>query len=130
MEAVAAKKVPASDVPAEIVRQLRNLHDKTLDERIAKVWGIVRTTPADRAEAHRRVEEEAYGARTGSRICRWAGPIFAKTCQQCHTLYGVGGKVGPDITGSNRSQPRLSPGKHPRPQRGDPQRLQGDASSP
>jgi putative heme-binding domain-containing protein len=26
-----------------------------------------------------------------------------KTCQQCHTLYGVGGKVGPDITGSNRS---------------------------
>ena len=28
--------------------------------------------------------------------------MFAKTCQQCHTLYGVGGKVGPDITGSNR----------------------------
>ena len=29
--------------------------------------------------------------------------IFAKTCQQCHTLFGVGGKVGPDITGSNRA---------------------------
>ena len=29
--------------------------------------------------------------------------MFAKTCQQCHTLYGVGGKVGPDITGSNRA---------------------------
>jgi putative heme-binding domain-containing protein len=29
--------------------------------------------------------------------------VFAKTCQQCHTLYGVGGKVGPDITGSNRA---------------------------
>src|SRR5207302_6829752 len=28
--------------------------------------------------------------------------LFAKTCQQCHTLFGVGGKVGPDITGSNR----------------------------
>ena len=29
--------------------------------------------------------------------------IFAKTCQQCHTLFGTGGKVGPDITGSNRA---------------------------
>jgi putative heme-binding domain-containing protein len=28
--------------------------------------------------------------------------VFARTCAQCHTLYGVGGKVGPDLTGSNR----------------------------
>src|SRR6516165_567388 len=28
--------------------------------------------------------------------------MFQKTCAQCHTLYGVGGKIGPDITGSNR----------------------------
>ena len=29
--------------------------------------------------------------------------LFAKTCAKCHTLFGVGGKVGPDITGSNRA---------------------------
>jgi putative heme-binding domain-containing protein len=29
--------------------------------------------------------------------------VFARVCQQCHTLYGVGGKVGPDITGANRA---------------------------
>ena len=29
--------------------------------------------------------------------------VFAKTCQQCHTLFGAGGKVGPDLTGSNRA---------------------------
>ena len=28
--------------------------------------------------------------------------VFAKSCQQCHTLFGVGGQVGPDLTGSNR----------------------------
>jgi putative heme-binding domain-containing protein len=28
--------------------------------------------------------------------------VFARTCAQCHTLYGTGGKVGPDLTGSNR----------------------------
>src|SRR5207244_8574753 len=29
--------------------------------------------------------------------------VYAKTCQQCHVLFGTGGKVGPDITGSNRA---------------------------
>src|SRR5207248_10862547 len=29
--------------------------------------------------------------------------VFAKTCMQCHTLFNVGGKVGPDLTGSNRA---------------------------
>src|SRR5207244_5036471 len=29
--------------------------------------------------------------------------VYAKTCQQCHVLFGQGGKVGPDITGSNRA---------------------------
>jgi putative heme-binding domain-containing protein len=29
--------------------------------------------------------------------------IYAKTCAQCHALFGAGGKVGPDLTGSNRA---------------------------
>jgi putative heme-binding domain-containing protein len=29
--------------------------------------------------------------------------VFSRACQQCHTLFGVGGQVGPDITGSNRA---------------------------
>ena len=29
--------------------------------------------------------------------------MFARICQQCHTLFDAGGKVGPDLTGSNRA---------------------------
>ena len=29
--------------------------------------------------------------------------VFARTCQQCHTLFGEGGKLGPELTGSNRA---------------------------
>ena len=29
--------------------------------------------------------------------------VFARTCQQCHTLFDAGRKVGPDLTGSNRA---------------------------
>src|SRR5260370_28955933 len=101
MEAVAAKKIAANDLPAEIIRNLRNLKDKDLDARIAEVWGIVRTTPADRAKLildwKRKINMTAPPPDLAL-----GRAVFAKTCQQCHALYGVGGKVGPDITGSNR----------------------------
>ncbi len=29
--------------------------------------------------------------------------VFAKTCAQCHNLFGTGGNVGPELTGSNRA---------------------------
>ncbi|MGY8769564.1 MAG: c-type cytochrome, partial [Pirellulales bacterium] len=29
--------------------------------------------------------------------------LFNKTCANCHTLYGTGGKIGPELTGSNRA---------------------------
>ena len=101
MEAVAAKKIAANDVPAEIIRNLRNLKDKDLDARIAEVWGIVRTTPADRAKLILDWKRKV-NATVPPPDLALGRAVFAKTCQQCHTLYGVGGKVGPDITGSNR----------------------------
>ena len=38
---------------------------------------------------------------TGVQTC--ALPISRLSCQQCHTLFDSGGKVGPDLTGSNRA---------------------------
>jgi putative membrane-bound dehydrogenase-like protein len=102
MEAVAVKKIAANDVPAEIVRSLRNLKDKDLDKRIAEVWGIVRTTPADRARLIADWKRKLNNPVAQPDLALGRA-MFAKTCQQCHTLYGVGGKVGPDITGSNRA---------------------------
>ena len=110
--------------PPTSVRQLRNLKDTDLDARIAEVWGIVRTTPADRAKliAEWKKKLDAPAPPADLSLGR---AMFAKTCQQCHTLFGVGGKVGPDITGSNRAEPRLPAGKHPRPQRRHPQGVHG-----
>jgi putative membrane-bound dehydrogenase-like protein len=102
MEAVGARKVPANEVPAEIIRQLRNLNDKVLDKRIGEVWGLVRATPADRVRliaGYRKMLTRPYPPPADLSYGR---ALFAKTCQQCHTLYGIGGKVGPDITGANR----------------------------
>jgi putative membrane-bound dehydrogenase-like protein len=102
MKAVADKKLPAADVSAETVRQLRNLQDKDLDKAVAELWGSVRETPAERKKLIDlwKVKIDTKGLPPVD--LNLGRAVFAKTCQQCHTLYGLGGKVGPDITGANR----------------------------
>ena len=42
-------QVPAKDLSADLVRQLHNLKDESIDKMIGDVWGQVRNTPADKA---------------------------------------------------------------------------------
>jgi putative membrane-bound dehydrogenase-like protein len=102
LEAMAAKQVPAADVSAEVVRQLRNLKDADLEKRIGEVWGTVRITPADRLKLIAQYRKMLTAPYQGAPDLALGRAMFVKTCSQCHTLFGVGGKVGPDITGSNR----------------------------
>jgi putative heme-binding domain-containing protein len=103
IDAVAEKKIAAVDVSAEIVRNLRNLKDAALTARIAEVWGVVRDTPADRAKEIARYRTLLTDVAKPQADVALGRAIYAKTCQNCHALFGVGGKVGPDITGANRA---------------------------
>jgi putative membrane-bound dehydrogenase-like protein len=104
IDAVADKKIAAADVSTDIVRNLRNLKDAGLTARISEVWGVVRDTPADRAMEIARYKNmlEARAKRQTPDVALGRA-IFAKTCQNCHKLFGAGGAVGPDITGANRA---------------------------
>ena len=103
LDAVAAKKIAAGDVPVDLVRQMRNLQDKALDDQLAAVWGQVRTSPADRLKQIADLKRRLNASTTTAPDLALGRAVFAKTCQQCHMLFGLGGKVGPDITGANRS---------------------------
>ena len=103
LDAIGNKKVATADVSADIIRQIGNLKNADLDKRVGEVWGIVRTTPADRLKMiadYRKLLQTPTPVKPDLAHGR---AVFAKTCQQCHTLYGIGNKVGPDITGSNRA---------------------------
>jgi putative heme-binding domain-containing protein len=95
--------VPKRDLTAELMRQLRNLKSEEIDAQIQKVYGAFREASADKKQAIERYTRiyRAGGSTPGDAIRGRA--VFARTCQQCHTLFDVGGSVGPDITGSNRS---------------------------
>jgi len=103
MAAVGSGQVPASDLSAEIIRLLRNHKDSRLDAEIGRLWGAVRDTTADSARLIRKYKALVAGNPGQMPDSQLGRAVFAKTCQQCHTLFGAGGKVGPDLTGSNRA---------------------------
>lgn len=103
LAAVEKGEIPRKDLTAEVVRQLRNLKVASLDEQIQKVWGAFRDTSADKQQEIEKYKKvyRAGGSTPGDAVR--GRVVFAKTCQQCHTLFGSGGQVGPDLTGSNRA---------------------------
>ncbi len=102
MAAIAAKQTPAADVSADIVRQLRGFQDAALDKQIAELWGVVRETPAERKKLIAEWKAKLGAPGKTPVDVNLGRAVFGKTCQSCHTLYGIGGKVGPEITGANR----------------------------
>ncbi len=102
LQAVAGKKLASSDLSADLVRQLQNLNNPEVNELLGKTWGTVRATAADKAKL---IEDYKKLVAT-SKIKPDLGhgrAVYMRTCQQCHQLFGAGGKVGPDLTGSNRT---------------------------
>ncbi len=100
--AMESGSVPSKDLTADVARQLRNLNDDTVNQALTRVYGSYREVGTD-AQAQIEQYKRLYwagGSTPGDAIRGRA--VFAKICQQCHTLFDVGGKVGPDLTGSNR----------------------------
>ena len=97
-DALGEGAIPRRDVPPHVARQLRRL----VGTRFADVWG-----PVDQVST----EERAYARYRGllnETAMKTANPlngqtVFNRTCGPCHQMYGQGGTIGPDLTGSNRA---------------------------
>jgi putative membrane-bound dehydrogenase-like protein len=102
LTAIGAKKLPATDLTADLVRQLRNLKNDDINRQITAVWGVVRESPAETAKQIARYKQLVLSRPVPENELSTGRGVFAKVCQQCHTLFDAGGKVGPELTGSNR----------------------------
>ncbi|WP_425613750.1 PVC-type heme-binding CxxCH protein [Anatilimnocola sp. NA78] len=103
VDAMEAGKIARSEVTAYTARQLFSLDNAELTSRVKTVWGELRETSADKqqqvANFKRRIPVESL-----ARADRAAGrALFQKTCANCHKFFDAGGKIGPDITGSQRT---------------------------
>ncbi len=99
LTAIEKKKVSRDDIPAHVARSLNIL----LGNSFVEIFGDVRQLAEDRekmmAKYKKLITDDAIADADASR----GRKVFEKTCAACHLLYGAGGKIGPDLTGSNRA---------------------------
>jgi len=99
VNAIKKKEIPKSDVPAFVARQLR----RVMGNGFVEIWGpiddISENIDEDYAKYNALLSPKALA--TGS--IQKGKEIFSRTCGMCHQMYGEGGNIGPDITGSNRT---------------------------
>jgi putative heme-binding domain-containing protein len=102
LAAIAARKVAAQEVSADFVRSLRAFKQPELIRQVEQIFGVSRPSGEDTLKEITRYKALLLAKPTRAEDLSQGRLLFNKTCGQCHTLFGEGGKVGPDITGSNR----------------------------
>ena len=102
LDAVAEGRIPRADISAFHARQIRGLNEPALNKKLAETWGEFRDSPAEKQQLitlwKARLTPEAIAKADLSQ----GRVVFNTACAACHTLYGEGGKVGPDLTGGGR----------------------------
>jgi putative membrane-bound dehydrogenase-like protein len=103
LDAVEKNQVPRRDLSAFTVRQMLGLGSKQVAERLEKVWGTIRPASAQKAEllAKYRSFLTADFLKRADRANGRA--LYVKHCAACHRLFDDGGDIGPDLTGSQRT---------------------------
>ena len=103
LDAIEKEKLPRTDLHAYNVQALLRFNDEKLQTRIKSVWGEFRSTAKDKVELIAKHKATLTPARLKNADLSNGRRLFSKSCQSCHTLFGEGQKIGPDITGSNRA---------------------------
>src|SRR5439155_21668886 len=101
LDAVLAKRLPASVLNANHLRRILDANDREAVWAVEKAFGAVRK--------ERNPEREKVVAEMAQYLSLHAGDakpgaqVFRKLCSQCHTIYGEGASVGPDLTSNGRA---------------------------
>ncbi len=97
-QAIKENSVPKRDVSANVARQLR----RVVGSGFVEIWGPVDDKPRD-DKAYARYKHLLSSDAAKSPDISNGRQLFMRTCGSCHKMYGQGGEIGPDLTGSNRS---------------------------
>lgn len=100
LAAIDAKALDRAAITAPLARQLQSLHDAEIDAWLAKNWGAVRTSSADK---QKQIATFKKFLTTDSILRANAGHgrvLFNQTCALCHKMFGEGAPLGPELPGA------------------------------
>jgi putative heme-binding domain-containing protein len=102
LDSVANGKIPRTDLSAFHARQILSLKDETLNKKLAEVWGELREPRSDTRQVIGKWKSRLTPSALAKADKSHGRLVFNTACAACHTLYGEGGKTGPDLTGGGR----------------------------
>jgi len=100
--ALDAQQIGLSDLGAPQLRQLAGFKDSQIDGWLKKHPTLLVSSPNKQAEIARYKGFLAGDVAKNADVARGRA-LFAQICATCHTLFGTGGNIGPELTGSNRA---------------------------
>ena len=94
--------IKAADVAPDIVRQLALYKEPELDALIAKHWKSMekKLSSAQKLAEAKRIRTVLGG---GAGTVEKGRALFTQRCALCHMLFNEGGKIGPELTGYERT---------------------------
>ena len=98
-DALEAGSLMRADVPSYVARQLR----RVVGSGFVEIWGPIDQLPSDKEAAYRRYRDLLSPDRVSASDPERGQALFFQACGACHRMFGEGGVVGPDLTGSNRT---------------------------
>ncbi len=96
--AIKNETVPKQDIPTYLARSLSQLLGKSFDQ----AFGDVQALTKDKAALITRYRNLLNVRRLANGSAHEGRKMFELVCASCLQIYGKGGKIGPDLTGSNR----------------------------
>jgi putative heme-binding domain-containing protein len=89
--------------PCYTARHLENLNNAKVKERLHRVWGKIEQSSVDKQRIIAKYKKLLTSDFLRGAKLSNGRALYDRTCGKCHVLYDSGGKIGPNITGSNRS---------------------------
>ncbi|MEX1040153.1 MAG: PVC-type heme-binding CxxCH protein [Pirellulaceae bacterium] len=102
LEGIARGAIPREDLSAFHARQIRSLGREELTSRVSEVWGELRDSPAEKKEAIEQWKGKLSPTALSAADRSNGRALYDNLCGKCHTLFGEGSNIGPDLTGANR----------------------------
>jgi putative membrane-bound dehydrogenase-like protein len=103
LDAIDAKAIPRADVNSYTVRQLQALKSPEVSARLTKIIGEIRPASQEKAKLMAKYKAELKPDVLKKANMANGRALYAKSCANCHRLFGDGGDIGPDLTGSQRT---------------------------
>lgn len=104
LKAIEAGTIPRQDLPAYVASSIAQYQDEPLTALLTKVWGAVKPSSAEKKVLMEKYQQQFTTKVLAEADLSHGRVLYEKTCASCHKLFGEGGAIGPDLTGSNRAK--------------------------